>query len=422
MKQTRSPRNFFRAGFILMSLFAARIAFAEDSASYLPSRDGPVGLSEMSTAEVGPRLHLRLGIHGEYFSSSDFLVQGDRNRQLATAVAIGFTPIEYLEVFGGIASSSNRNQRPSELGRGDPEVIKSWGDIRFGAKLAAPVARATTGGFELGMRVPPAASAFSITPGATSVWFGPLLTADLRQVSSTPIRLHVNANYYVDNSGSLSSFAGTTPETRRVSTFAYGIAKSRVRFALGVDAPLEHLTDPIPLQPFAEYHAEIITASADPALANFASTGGRDRHWVSLGLRARVYGGITLDAGADISIRHTGVEYGPPLPPYEIVIGAAYPLDIDAMRHPPVKVPPPRPPTEGDIVGTVTDTKAGTPIAAALVEVKGRPHSRGHRPRRDVQASWDRPGHRAPRDHGTGLRRRNGVHLRGRGSERRGQG
>lgn len=376
MKQTRTVKTLFRAGFILTSLLAAPIAFAEDSASYLPSRDGPIGLSEMSTAEVGPRLHLRFGIHGEYFSSSDFLIPGDQNSQLATAVAIGFTPIEYLEVFGGIASSSNRNQRLSEAGRGDPEVIKSWGDVRFGAKLAGRVARATTAGFELGMRVPPAASAFSITPDATSVWLGPLMTYDLRQLGGTPVRLHVNANYYFDNSGNLSSFADTSPQTRQVSTFAYGIAKSRARFALGVDAPLEHLTDPIPLQPFAEYHAEIITASADPALANYVSTGGRDRHWVSVGVRARVYRGITIDVGADVSIRHTGVQYGPPLPPYEIVIGAAYPLDIDAVRHPPVKTPPPTPPTDGDIVGTVIDTKEGTPIGEAVVAVKGRAHSR----------------------------------------------
>jgi len=100
-------------------------ADTSDSASYLPSRVGPVGLFEMSTAEVGPTAHLRLGLHGEYFTSDDFLVQGDTDTRMAAAVALGFTPLRYLEVFGGITSSSNRNERPSEMGRGDPEVIKS---------------------------------------------------------------------------------------------------------------------------------------------------------------------------------------------------------------------------------------------------------------------------------------------------------
>ena len=80
--------------------------------------------------------------------------------------------------------------------------------------------------------------------------------------------------------------------------FAYGIAASRLRFGLGVDAPLEHLTAPVPLQPFVEYHAEIVTASADPAFAGITGDpSNRDQHWLTFGLRARVYRGLTLGRG-----------------------------------------------------------------------------------------------------------------------------
>jgi outer membrane protein OmpA-like peptidoglycan-associated protein len=141
----------------------------------------------------------------------------------------------------------------------------------------------------------------------------------------------------------------------------------------------------VPLQPFVEYHAEIVTADADPAYADVMGAGGRDRQWLAFGLRARVYKGITLDAGTDVRITSTAAKYGPPLPPYDVVVGAAYPLDIDAFRRPVVvtktvekqvikEVPPP--PSGGEIAGTVNDTKDGKPLAGAIVALKGRPHAR----------------------------------------------
>ena len=56
--------------------------------------------------------------------------------------------------------------------------------------------------------------------------------------------------------------------------FAYGIGGSRMRMALGVDAPLERYTGPVRLRPFAEYHAEIVTASPNPTFASYAGDRG----------------------------------------------------------------------------------------------------------------------------------------------------
>ena len=116
--------------------------------------------------------------------------------------------------------------------------------------------------------------------------------------------------------------------------FAYGIAASRLRFGLGVDAPLERLTAPSPLRPFAEYHAQVVTASPDPAFASSGGNRNRDQHWMTFGLRARVYRGLTLDAGVDVGLRSVGYEYGPPVPPYDVIFGAHYPFDVAAFSRP----------------------------------------------------------------------------------------
>jgi outer membrane protein OmpA-like peptidoglycan-associated protein len=356
-----------------------------EPASYLPSRNGPVGLYRMSTAEVGPPLHLRVGIHGEFFATDNFLVQGDHDTELLSTLALGFTPVRYLEIFAGLTVSSNRNERPAETNRRDPEVIKSWGDLHFGPKLAIPIGPGTAAGFELGVRLPPSTSTLSFAPSATSLWLGPLFTMDLRKLADVPLRFHANLSYYIDNSRNLSNLDGTTPTTRSVSMFAYGMAASRFRLAVGADTSLEKLTRAVPMQPFVEYHAEVITADKDAAFATAPVDGGRDRHWLTFGLRARVYGGITVDAGVDVRLRSTAIQYGPPLPPYDVMLGAAYPFDIDSFRRPvvvtrtvekPVLKEVAPAPADGEIAGTVRDGKEGRPLGGAVVALKGHPHAR----------------------------------------------
>jgi outer membrane protein OmpA-like peptidoglycan-associated protein len=357
-----------------------RPASSTEPNSVLPSLMGPVGLYHMSTAEVGPVNHLRLGLHGQWFKSSDFLIRGDANTRVDGTLTFGFTPHRYVEIFGALLTSSNRNQRTNEAGRRDPELIKSFGDLVLGPKVSVPVAAGSTLGFELGLRFLSSISDLSFSPSSTSVWVGPIYTLDLRRVAEVPLRFHANANYYVDNSGNLFDFSNTTIYTREVAMFAYGIAASRMRFAIGVDAPLEKLTAPVPLQPFAEYHAEIVTGKADAAFAGLMPD-NRDQQWLTFGLRARVYQGISVDAGADVRLRSVGYQYGPPLPPYNVVFGLNYALDVDSFRRPVVvtktveRTIAPPPPEEGRIAGAIRD-KDGKPIPGAIVAVKGRPRSR----------------------------------------------
>jgi outer membrane protein OmpA-like peptidoglycan-associated protein len=362
---------------------AAQPAEGRDSpATFLPSLEGPVGLYRVSTAEVGPLHHLRFALHGQYFASSDFLVVGDHDSDLAGTLTFGFTPLRRLELFGGLYTASNRNSRTSEPGRTDPEVIRSHGDLVLGSKVAGPVTPALDVGFEGGLRFLAGASSLAFSGSSTSLWLGPMATLDLRPLAGVPLRFHANASFYLDNSKNVYDLSGTTPASREAAKFAYGILGSRMRLAAAVDAPIEKLTGPVPLRPFAEYHFEVMTGDADPALVNVMPLGGsRNRQWMTFGLRAEVYKGATIDVGTDLRLQVSGLAYGPPLPPYTVLFGASYPLDVDAFTRPvivtqtvdrPVQVPPP-PPTEGTVTGIAKD-KEGKPIGRAVVVVAGRAH------------------------------------------------
>jgi outer membrane protein OmpA-like peptidoglycan-associated protein len=126
-----------------------------------------------------------------------------------------------------------------------------------------------------------------------------------------------------------------------------------------------------------------VTADKDPAFKDHMNPNNRDQAWLTAGLRARVYKGITLDAGTDVRLRSVGYEYGPPLPPYNVIFGGAFPLDIDAFTKPvvvtrtierPAAGPPPA--VEGQISGIVKSSRDGKPVPGALVAVAKRPLSR----------------------------------------------
>jgi outer membrane protein OmpA-like peptidoglycan-associated protein len=356
-----------------------------DPDSFLTSLPGPIGLYHVSTAEAGPVGHLRFGLHGRYFTANRFLLEGadmmgDTNTRFSGAFTFGFTPHRSVELFGAIMSSSNRNTRAPEEGRRDPELIKSFGDLVLGGKGVYPIARGFSAGGELGFRFLSSISDLSVSPSSTSFWVGPVATLDLRELARAPIRFHANVNYYQDNSSNLYDFSNTTRPTREVAMFAYGIAANRMRMAVGVDAPLEGLTGPVGLRPFAEYHAEIVTASPDPAFAGIANdTRRRDQHWMTFGLRARVYRGLTVDAGVDVGLLSVGYQFGPPLPPWDLIFGLGYPFDAAAFARPQIverTVEKAAEPAMGTVVGSVKNKADGKPIPEAVVSFSGQPRAR----------------------------------------------
>ena len=373
------------------------------------SLGGAVGLLHMSSAEVGPVGQLRLSLHGEFFSGSNVLVTrvsppgGDHDTRMQEALTFGVAPFHHFELFGAILGSANRNQRlcatdssgneqcVSEANRTDPELIKSYGDIILGAKLAYPVAPGFSAGGELGVRLMASTTGLgSFSPDSTSLWISALATYDLKPVTnSIPLRFHLNIGYYVDNSSNLQDYdaAQTSAVSRYVSKFAYGISESRFRLALGADAPFDEVTAGFSLRPIVEYHFEYLTGSKDKVIYDqehltcgtkgaAACADNQDQHWVTLGVQAQFVHGLTLTVGLDLALRSPGYAYAPSLAPWNLLFGVGYPFDlltrVVTVRVPAEKVEPIR---EGLVAGRVTTT-AGTPIEGAVVGVTGRPYSR----------------------------------------------
>jgi outer membrane protein OmpA-like peptidoglycan-associated protein len=383
----------------------------------LPSQKGPVGLYRLSAADAGDPGQVRLGLAAEYGSADDFLIRGSRNRRLAGTLSVSGTPRRYIEVFGAILATANRNERCAtgepgctpEADRVDPPTIRAFGDLVFGGKLAMPVLPWMGAGLEGGVRLFAANDGLSLDTDATSAWLTGLGSADLRENLDLPLMVHLNLGYYSDNSQNLQDFSTFRPSmlpSRLVTTFAYGMGSSRLRSGVGVSAPLDALAPTVSLEPFAEYHVELITGDPDPAYSAFmppecdvpgaTCIDNRDQQWASFGLRAQLQSGFTVTAGLDVTLRSVGFPYGPALMPWNFIIGIAQPFDF---------APPPRtvtrkitlqrtverPPTpkEGFVIGKVLNAQANEPIAGAVVSVVG--HSKA-RVATDIDGSFSTKG------------------------------
>ena len=379
------------------------------------SLGGSVGLLRMGSAEVGGVGQLRLGLHGEYFTGSNLLIEdpakgaGDKDTRLQGALTFGITPIEHLEIFGAVLGSANRNRRlcssssgtevcTSEDNRTDPELIKSFGDLILGAKGAALVAPGFSAGGELGVRMMSSISGISFSPDSTSVWLNALGTYDLKPATgNVPLRFHLSLGYYIDKSKNLVDYAtnSTSAFSRYVSQFAYGISESRFRLALGADAPFDEVVEGFSLRPIVEYHFEYLTGSSDPVIYHQehgdssnpncgvpkkdACKDNKDLHWVTLGMQAQVLHGLTFTVGLDLALKSPGYPYAPALVPWNLLFGIGYPIDLvpHIVRNVPVEkiVTKEAPMHEGLVAGRVISA-VGSPVEGALVGVTGREHSR----------------------------------------------
>jgi outer membrane protein OmpA-like peptidoglycan-associated protein len=381
---------------------------------------GSVGLLRVAAAEVGTVGQFRLTLHGEYFTGSDFLIRNDdpsgpvasdRDTRLQGALTFGVTPIEHLEIFGAVLGSANRNRRlcttdaagqevcTSEFNRTDPELIKSFGDLILGAKLAYGLAPGFSAGGELGIRLMSSITGISFSPDSTSLWVNAIAMYDLKPATdNVPLRFHLNLGYYVDNSHSLVDYQAnnTSAFSRYVSRFAYGISGSRFRLALAADAPFHEVAEGFSLRPLVEYHFEYLTSDrdqviydqehgTDPANPNCGVANksdckdNKDSHWVTLGVQGQILHGLTLTVGLDLAIRSPGFPYAPALAPWNLLFGLGYALDLvpRIVRNVPVEkiVMKESAMPEGLVAGRVISA-AGAPIEGAIVGASGREHSR----------------------------------------------
>jgi hypothetical protein len=385
-------------GLTLVAITAPAMA-ATDAGSGI-TLGGGVGLVRMGTADAGRPGFLRLGLGTEFFSAESFLLataQGasDQHRRLGATLSLGVTPLRFWEIYGSLAAASNRNRRlcdgsagcQADSARSDPEILRTFGDLALGTKVAAPVGRGASLGGRLQLELPSAVTGMTFSPEASRLSVDLLASWDpatgLTAAAGGALpRAHLSAGFMFDRSAERIDLPSLAAASQVVSAFAYGVAGNRLRTALGLDWRSPLLPGGVVLRPMAEYHLEVIVEQADAdataALGAQASSGGRDQQWLTgaLALETR---GWSVVAGLDAPLRSAGLRYGPRLPPWNLLLSVGYGLFAGrpevVTRTVTVEKPVPPPAREGQAVGVVRGAD-GAAIAGATVEVLGLSRAR----------------------------------------------
>lgn len=313
-----------------------------DPGAQAPAIGGLSGLFRLVTSDIGRQHTFRIALHTEMFLASDFLAPDDTNSRFIGTLALSYTPWRYLEFALGVRSQANRNERVSEPNRPDPEVIYSLGDLGFAGKFQYPVHPAVSVGANVGLYLLNSVGGVSIDGGATSFYGGALSSFDIGALSIVPVRIHANFGYMMDNSDSLQSFPPNsyTLASLNVSKFALGINRSRFQMRLGIDAQLRRWTK-IGLSPIIEWGLDIATGSGDSDFARYVGAGlsqdafdGRVSSSLTVGVRVSPLRGVNIDVASDIGLASPGYGHGPPVTPWNLILGLSYAFD----PAPPLKV------------------------------------------------------------------------------------
>lgn len=346
---------------------------------------GGVGLFYTGLAEVGDKYTVRMRLHTDFFVKNDFFccdggADGDRHARLRGAVNLGFTFTEWTEVYFAVNSSSNRNTR-NQGARQDPPTVFALGDMQFGVKGAY---RFLNGGVGVGGQVGLGLLSGSERLRTSRVNFdiAAIVGADLRYLTAkeVPVRITGNIGWTLDNSPKLVNWADIDdPLSREVLRFSSGVNHSRVNTKLAVDFPIRLGADKqYGLDPIIEYNWDIATYQ-EPAFVELTEEFGgsplkRSQAWLTLGLRANVYSGLFLDAAVDVGTTSPSYEFGPPVPPYQVILGLGWSIDPkprvkqvpvamdDGSTSPAV--------LEGRVIGRVADLE-GNPLADVEVSFPG---------------------------------------------------
>ena len=389
------------------------------------SLDGSIGLLHTRAAQTGAAGSFRFGLIGEYFGASSYLrpptlggtaaVGTDSASHVGGTATLSYSPLDFLEIFASIRAYANANDRER------PSLFQVLGDTTLGVKGAARLWRGLYVGGYASLYLLNRSGDIGLLGDSTSADFGVLSTLDLRDFgASVPLRFHVNAHYYLDNSAAIVS---QTEERRRAAQPGYDAARcasgaidpscflevSRIeRHALGINRVdqfginLAAEAEFPWVRPFLEWSVGVPVnrqgyscfepgtgmsgpagaADDDACLAREGFSAMPSRFTIGTRVLPPVRGLAALVA-FDIATSgsSTFVRELSPTPPWQLYFGASFAYDI----HPPVQrveVPGPervttrevdRTPPGGRVVGMVRDAESHNAIGGAIVNFTGHP-------------------------------------------------
>ena len=345
----------------------------------MPTNRGAIGLFHTTLPDAGGRYTVRFRVHTDFFRDSDFIFEGDTQARVRGGLALGFSPFEWGEIFFSVNNSANRNER-AQRGRQDPVAVFALGDMDFGIKGAHRFEKYGIGvGGQAGLGL--LSSSERLLTSNVNFWFDGLFAVDIRYLTKNqfPFRFTTNIGWMLDNSLRVADYAAITdPISREVTRFNLGGNHNRLRMRYAVDFPVRLGKErQFGIDPILEWAWDISTTE-EPAFARPDAVDSplpRSSQWLTIGVRANVVSGLHIDAAADVGLVSPNFEFGPPVAPWQIILGLGWSFDPNpVVKEVPVEVdqppPPPEPVLEGRIVGRVLDPQ-GNPVSDARVEFPG---------------------------------------------------
>ncbi len=333
---------------------------------YSASPGAETGLVRVHEAFGGPAMSMRLSLHGGFYNSDSFLNylnEEDYSQSHVTGrVGLSFTPIEYLEAFVNLRSTSNKNTSST------PGLLQTQGDLEIGAKGMYRVLPCLGLGLDAAVSFTNGIGDVSPAFDGTNFRSSLLVSFDARPLMrEATIRAHLNAGIIVENTDALQKNRQLT----WTEQYALGVNKyHRVALGFGLDAPLAYL-DPVGISPFVEFTMEIPLNVSDEELG--ASSLGEGTTVVDImpmrltpGVRVTYLTDITLDVAVDIGLggEKAYVDGVPATPPWTMWFGLTYAFD-------PTRTAAPAAPEPILLAGFVTNREDGSALGGAAITFAG---------------------------------------------------
>ncbi len=402
-----------------------------------PSLDGAIGLLHMATAEAGSDQTFRFSFIGEYNGNENFLrptgntnhpltTTADNSRHIGATFGLSYTPIRYVDIHLALRSYANYASTST------PHLFQVLGDTWLGVKAFYPIVRGFNIGLDASVYLLNRAGDIGLFGESTSANFRLLMLLDLQQFSSVPIRFHVNAGYFLDNSATIvrgtelarqaadprynAAECNRTPtidptdpinrnpschiEITREERYALGINRAdRFNINIGVDANLPYF------RPFIEWNVSvpvvrngyICYGAATDAVPGRTSVDD-DRCLAGSGISQFAASpsvftigtrfvppqirGLSALLAVDVATGGSGLfvrELAPTMP-WTLYFGAAFAHDF-APQIRRVEIPHEvirevrvdNTPIHGRLAGTISDAESHQPIAGAVIDIAGHP-------------------------------------------------